>query len=197
MGKKNLSDQFASPSSESHGSLRSFIDTLYRLFIKISSRLRNIQIHESAMGEAKSDYDIGKKLSGHIDKVAAESQSSTKSHSGGKALAADSNTQEDTAATTSQSSPIAKHSKRKATDRLLPSMSEQLQKNTMEHINISLILAKEGNTEGARLHIKLAENAMHAASRFMSYEEHAVFKQKVERRLDSIVDRDRRSDAGA
>jgi len=64
----------------------------------------------------------------------------------------------------------------------------------MEHINISLILAREGNTEGARLHIDLAESAMHTAGRFMSHEEYEIFEKKVEHRLESIIDGDRPDD---
>jgi hypothetical protein len=197
MGKKSASEPIVSPSSESHGVLRGLIDALHQLVIMISSRLRHSQIHGSAMGDAKSDYDLGKKLRSHIEKISVDRELSAKPHTVEKVPTAEPNVKSDSAATAQESSRIAEHIKQKATSQLLPRMNEKLQSNTMEHINISLILAREGNIEGAKLHIDLAENAMHAASRFMSHEEYEIFKQKVERRMDAIVDRDRRNDSGS
>ena len=197
MDKKNVSDQSSSTPAQSHGSLRGLMDALHRLVIMISSRLRHAQIHGSAMGDAKGYYDIGKILRSHVEKISADNQPDTKSRTTRKAPAAGPDLKRDTAATAEPSSQIAEHNKRKATSQLLPRMNGQLQSNTMEHINISLILAREGNIEGAKLHIKLAEDAMNAASRFMSHEEYEIFEQKVERRLESIIDRDRPNDAGA
>lgn len=172
------------------------MDSLHQLVIMISSRLRHTQIHGSAMGDAKGSYDIGKKLRSHVEKISADKQPDTKSRTIRQAPVADPNLQRGAPVTAEVSSQIAEHNKRNAASRLLPRMNEQLQSNTMEHINISLILAREGNTEGARLHINLAENAMHSASRFMSPEEYKIFEQQVERRLESIIDRDRPNDAG-
>lgn len=195
MDKKSVSDQVASPSSESHGLLRGLMDALHRLVIMISSRLRHTQIHRSSMGDAKGGYDIGKKLRSHVEKISADSQPDTKSRAIREGTARGPNLQRDTAATAQEFNRIAEHSKKKAVSQLLPRMSEQLQSTTMGHINISLILAKEGNTDGARLHIDLAENAMHAASRFMSHEEYEIFEQKVDRRLESIIDSGRPNDS--
>ena len=65
----------------------------------------------------------------------------------------------------------------------------------MEHINISLILARAGNIEGARLHIDLAESAMHTAGRFMSHKEYEIFEKKVAHRLESIIGGNRPDEA--
>lgn len=196
MGKRDVSDQVASRPSESHGSLRGLIDALHQLIIMVSSRLRLTQIHGSAMGDAKGDYDIGTKLRNHVERISADSRPDTKARTTKKAPGAGLGLKGDTAATAQEPNEIVEDSKRKATSQLLPRMNVQLQRNTMEHINISLILAREGNIEGAKLHIELAENAMHAASRFMSHEEYEIFEQKVERRLESIFDRDRPTNAG-
>lgn len=195
MAKKNLSDQFASPSSESYGSLRGLIDTLHGLIIMIMSRLRLTQIRGSTMGDSKSDYDLGGRLRSHIEKISADGQPNAKPRAIRPASEADSHAPRKTTATAHESSQIAEHSKQKATSELLPRIHEQLQSKTMEHINISLNLAREGNTDGAELHIKLAENAMDTASRFMSDEEYEMLEQQVERRLESITRADRPNNA--
>ena len=196
MDERDVPDQFSSRPAQSHGSLRGLIDALHQLIIKVSSRLRLTQIHASPMGDAKGDYDIGKKLRNHVERISADSRPDTKARTTKKAREAEFHFKGDTAATAQEPNEIVENSKRKATSQLLPRINVQLQRNTMEHINISLILAREGNIEGARLHIELAENAMHAASRFMSHEEYEIFEQQVERRLESIFDRDRPTNAG-
>jgi len=184
------------PSAEPHGLLRGLIDAIHHLFIMISSRLRHTRIHHSPMGDAKGEYDIWEKLGTHLEQASAESKPDTKSHATGKRKVSDPGRHENPATTVQDFNRLTEHSKQKAVNQLLPSMNEQLQGKTMEHINISLILAKEGNADGARLHIELAENAMHTASRFMSHEDYDIFEKKVERRLESIVDRDRPVDSG-
>ena len=68
-----------------------------------------------------------------------------------------------------------------------PHMSDQMQKKTMEHIFTSLHLARKGDQEGARLHIELAESAMHTASRFMSHDDYQAFEKKVDAKLENII----------
>jgi hypothetical protein len=96
----------------------------------------------------------------------------------------------------SPSNELLKHNKGKAAHQKQPRISAQLQSKTMEHINIALILAAEGNQEGVRLHIDLANSAMHTASRFLSHKDYEVFEEKVENRLRSIIDGDRHEDPG-
>ena len=197
MGKKSVPDRIASPSPEPHGLLHNLIDALHQLTIMISSRLRHALTHGPAMKDRKVDVDIGRKLRKHIESISADNQANPKPRTKSKAPAARPNVKADTEATAQEFSAIAEHSKQKATSMLLPRMKGQLQSSTMEHINLSLVLARQGNSEGAKLHVELAESAMHAASRFMSHEEFEIFKQKVEHRMDSIVRKDSQDDAEA
>ena len=184
-------------SVEPHGLLRGFIDAINHLVIMIASRLRHMQILRSAMGSAKGDYDIWQKLGSHMEQISAESQPDTEPRTIKKGKSTTHHRQDHAATTAQELNRLTEHGKRKAVNRLLSPMNEHMQSKTMEHINISLILAKEGNTDGAKLHIDLAENAMHTASRFMSHEDYEIFEKKVEHRLESIMDRDLSSDSGA
>ena len=194
MAKQGTSGKVTSSSVESHGLLRGLIDALHHLVITVSARLRHTQIHRSPMGDAKGNYDIRGKLGSHVEQIQSERQPQTKSRPLREGTAKDPDLYEDAAGTAREFNQLSAHGKRQAVNRLLPSMNQQLQRTTMEHINISLILAREGNTEGARLHIDLAESAMHTAGRFMSHEEYEIFEKKVEHRLESIIDGDRPDD---
>ena len=195
MAKRSDSERVGSPSAEPHGLLRGLIDVLHHLVIMMSSLRRHKQIHGSPMGDSKSDYDIWKKLGSHVEQVSAESQPDTKPPAISKRAANGPIRHDTTTAEVREFNQLTEHSKQKAVNQLLPRMDEQMQRKTMDHINISLILAREGNEDGAKLHIELAESAMHTASRFMSHEEYEIFEQKVEHRLESILDRNRPDDS--
>ena len=182
-------------SAGSPGIPRGLIDAIHDLLIRIASRLRHAQIERSAMGDAQGDYDIWQKIGNHVQRVSAEHRPDQQSRTGRKRTAKPVDRAVTATVTTGQPSRFTEHSRHKAAKRLLPRMHEQLQNKTMEHINIALIMAREGNAEGARLHIDLAQNAMHTASRFMSREEYEAFEQKVERRLESLVSDNRLDDA--
>jgi hypothetical protein len=195
MAKQGSSGKVTSSTVESHGLLRGLIDDLHHLVMTVSARLRHAQIHRSPMGDAKGNYDIWGTLGNHVEKILSERQPQTNSHPTREVTARDPDQHEDTGATAKGFNQLSEHSKQQAINQLLPSMSQQLQRTTMDHINISLILAREGNTEGAKLHIDLAENAMHTAGRFMSHKEFELFENKVEHRLESIIDGNRPDDA--
>jgi hypothetical protein len=184
MAKQGISGKVTSSSVESHGLLRGLIDALHHLVITVSTRLRHTQIHRSPMGDARGNYDIRGTLGSHVEKILSERQPHTNSRP-----------KREGTAKAEGFNQLSEHSKRQAVNQLLPSMNQQLQRTTMEHINISLILARAGNTEGARLHIDLAESAMHTAGRFMSHKEYEIFEKKVEHRLESIIDGNRPDDA--
>jgi hypothetical protein len=195
MAKQGISGKVTSSSVESHGLLRGLIDALHHLVITVSTRLRHTQIHRSPMGDARGNYDIRGTLGSHVEKILSERQPHTNSRPKREGTAKDPAQHEGTVATAKGFNQLSEHSKRQAVNQLLPSMNQQLQRTTMEHINISLILARAGNTEGARLHIDLAESAMHTAGRFMSHKEYEIFEKKVEHRLESIIDGNRPDDA--
>ena len=196
MAKQSASEQAEASSVKSHGLLRGLIDALYHLITTISARLRHMRIQGSPMGDAKGEYDIWEKVGNHVEQISADSKPAKKSRRTITPKSKVPDPREPVAVAARDSNQLTEHSKQEAVNRLLPSMSAQLQSKTMEHINISLIMAKEGNKDGARLHIDLAENAMHTASRFMSHEEYALFERKIEQRLKSIVDRGGSDNAG-
>jgi hypothetical protein len=199
MAKENSSDRVNSASAQPHGWLRGFIDYLHHLIIEIASRLRHVQIHRSPMGDPKGDYDIWQKLGNHLEQMPvtgkhdvkrpAPPQGSQKGRNHPKNLASD------TARSGSEPNEIREHNKTRAAHHHQPRVSQELQSKTMEHINIALILAAEGNQGGVKLHIDLANSAMQTASRFMSHDEYKVFEEKVESRVKAIVDSGRLGDS--
>lgn len=200
MAKQRSSDRVGSASASSRGLFQDLIDYLRHLIIVISSRLRHRQIDHSPMGDAKSDYDIWQRLGSHLEKVpviekpdpvkSPVTRSRTLNHPRHPR-----NTANAPMPAGLELKELRERNVSRAARQHLPRMSEQLQSKTIEHINIALILAKEGNQDGVKLHIDLANSAMHTASRFMSHEEYSSFEEKVESRVQSIIDSDRHDDS--
>lgn len=67
-------------------------------------------------------------------------------------------------------------------------LGERMRKSTLEHINQALVLARAGDTAGAKLHAGLAENAMKTAAHHMSSAGFAAFSATVEERLRTLED---------
>jgi len=195
MADHSGSDRVTSASANSHEFLRDLIEHLDHLMIEISSKLRHTQIHHSPMGDAKGGYDIWERLGNYLEQVPLREKPDAKPCAVPKEASKEENQPGSLASytipTVSPSNELRKHNKSKAAHQKQPRISAQLQFNTMEHINIALIRALEGNQEGVRLHIDLANSAMHTASRFLSHEDYEAFEEKVESRLRSIIDDDR------
>lgn len=200
MADHGSSDHVTSTSADSRGWLRNLIEHLNHLMIVISSKLRHTQIHHSPMGGAKGDYDIWERLGDHLGQIPVREKPDAEPRAmlkkGSKKGNQPSSLANYTKPAIPTSNELRKHSKSKAAHQMQPRISKQLQSKTMEHINIALILAAEGNQEGVRLHIDLANSAMHTASRFLSHEDYEAFEEKVENRLRSIIDGDRHEDPG-
>lgn len=194
MAKQNSSDRVTSASAKSHGLLRDLIDYLHHLSMVISSKLRHAQMHRAPMGDVKGDYDIWKKLESHLEQVPVREQHDVKPRASSKGRVPTKNLANKTMPTGPQLNELREHNRSKVVHQQQPRISEQLQSKTMEHINIALILAAEGNSDGVKLHIDLANSAMHTASRFMGHEDYKIFEEKVENRVKSIVDSDRHED---
>jgi len=194
MAKKNDPREVQSTPVASHGLLHGLIEYLHHLIIVISSRLRHTQIHHSPMGDAKGEFDIWERLGGHVEQIPVEESSHEKSSVIRNGKAASPRRQKNVRtpaplASAAERDPngLGEYNKQKAILRRQPRLHKQLQRKTTEHINIALILAKEGDKDGAKLHIELANGAMHTASRFMSHDEYEVFEKKIERRIESII----------
>ena len=168
--------------------LKSLLDSLHHLFLRVTGRLRQMHLLKSEMGEAKGNADIWGRLGTFIKETPVSDEPdelistvSRKSHvttpeyhrvelEKGRSL-----------------SELGKYYQRKVRVEMQPHMSDQMRDSTMQHINTSLYLAKRGDQDGARLHIQLAESAMHTASRFMTHEKYAEFEAQVNERLESII----------
>ena len=199
MAKHNSSDRVNSASAQPHGLPRGLIDYLHHLIIEIASRLRHAQIRHSPMGDAKGDYDVWQRLGDHLQQMPVTEKHDVKQTAPPKGSQEGrkhpKNLASDAMRSGSEPNEIREHNKTRAVLHHQPRVSQQLQSKTMEHINIALILAAEGNQGGVKLHIDLANSAMHTASRFMSHEEYKVFEEKVETRVKAIVDSGRVGDS--
>ena len=177
-------------SHHQQNTLHNLIDALHRLFLQIASHLKFRQITQKPMGDAKGNVDIWGKIGGFLEETPELSEEDL-FHLQDEAIhAAHGNEklhrpslQEGT-----ELSQLSKYYQQTVRVEQQPHMSEQMQRNTVDHINTALHLARKGDREGARLHIELSESAMHTASRFMSHEEYAVFEKKIEARLQHIME---------
>jgi hypothetical protein len=66
-----------------------------------------------------------------------------------------------------------------------PLLRDQMREHTFSHLNKALSMARQGNSDGAKLYAKLAENAMRQAGEYMSDDEYREFREEVEERLHS------------
>ena len=200
MAKKNSSESITSAPTKSHSWLRDLIDYLHHLIITISSKLHHSKMQRAPMGDAKGDYDIWDKLGNHLEQVPVLEEHDTKpkprvipkrAQKGRTRPVVVANEAMPTGAELNE---LREHNRNKAAHQQQPHIRDQLQSKTMEHINIALILAAEGNQDGMKLHIDLANSAMQTASRFMSHEDYRVFEAKVESRVRSIIEKDHHDD---
>ncbi len=169
--------------------LRGLIDSLSRLFFVVSARLWGHRLREQPRpGTAGDSVDIGSALDGHLAHVASQAVEADVS------AAADNAPQE-------SGSPRAVHAAKGPglltglAERLSlkgrgpvmqPQMSEQMQANTLDHINKAVLAARRGNVDGARMHTQLAQSAMRTASEYMSEDAYRAFKDDVEKKIAAI-----------
>lgn len=187
MAKQNAFEQVSTSSAGPHGFLHSLAESFHQIVIAISSRLSHMHLLRSQIGDAKGELDIWHKLGNHVKQIPVREKTETKQHPRRDPANTVTTEQAPTLVKGAELSELGRYNVRKAILEHHPHISDQLQRRTMEHINLSLGLAREGRKDAAKLHIDLAQSAMHTASRFMSHDEYDAFAQKVERRLESIV----------
>jgi hypothetical protein len=166
------------------------LETLHHLFLNISGKARQQHLQNSKMSDAKGDVDIWGKI-GHFLEATPELSEDDVFHLQDEHIHRSHQNEtlhrpslEDGA----ELSELGKYYQRKVRVETHPHMSEQMQRNTIDHINTALHLARKSDQSGARLHIELAESAMHTAGRFMSHDEYREFELKIEERLKHIMD---------
>jgi hypothetical protein len=190
MSKTATSDQNHVSHFRTHGSLRALIEALHDMVIAVSERLRHAHIRDRRqMEHAKGSYDIWKRLGSHMESVQVDEEPVEESRSFKRKESAKRPVQPaKTFAAGGRFSALGDYFTRKSITEQHPHLDEKLRSRTMEHISIALHLARKGKQDGVKVHIGLAESAMHTASRFMSRDDYEAFEQQVERRLESIIE---------
>jgi hypothetical protein len=164
---------------------------MHRLFLRLSQEIHARQLRESTMSDPKNKIDIWGRLEEFIDQVPAVTQQAN------PLLQQQPVQQETETFLQAAQFPARPHknsvqaNKRffdKIQVKVRPHMKEQMHKNALHHINMSYFLAHKGDRHGAKLHIELAENAVHTASRFMSDEEYEAFEQVISLRIERFID---------
>ena len=60
--------------------------------------------------------------------------------------------------------------------------------SALKHINTAYSLAHSGDQYGAKLHLELAESALHTASRFMDHSEYQELEEKISDRIARFIE---------
>ena len=176
-------------STHSGNFLSDMLETLHRLFLDVSAKLRHRHIKNSKMSDPKGDVDIWGKI-GHFLEATPELSEEDMLHLQDEHIHKSNKNEKlhrPSVEEGAQLSELGKYYQRKVRVETHPHMSDQMQKNTIDHINTALHLARKGDQTGARLHIELAESAMHTAGRFMDHDEYRGFEEKIEQRLQHII----------
>ena len=172
-----------------HGNLSALIESLHHMFIAVATRLRHVHIRDrKQMEHPKGCIDIWAKIGSHIEQIHTEEEPAGKPHlSRQPALAKPSRQRPYVDVATAGSSALGKYYTHKAVTEHHPHMDEVLRSRTMEHIGSALQHARNGDQASAKLHVGLAESAMHTASRFMDHDDYEVFEREVEHRLEALL----------
>jgi hypothetical protein len=177
-------------STHSGNFLSHMLETLHHLLLNISAKIRHQHIENSKMGDPKGDVDIWGKI-GHFLEATPELSEADILHLQDEHIHQSHKNEimhRPTLEEGAELSELAKYYQHKVRVETHPHMSDQMQRNTVDHINLALHLARKGDQSGARLHIELAESAMHTAGRFMTHDEYREFELRIEHRLQHIME---------
>lgn len=190
MSKPATSNHGETPHIDTHGPLHALIESLHHMFIAVSTRIRHMHVRDrKQMEHPKGSFDIWARVGSHIEQIHGEEEPASKRPVSRQAKLARSSEQAPYAdASAARSSELSRHYTHKAATENHPHMDEVLRTRAMEHIATALQLARRGNRDSAKLHVGLAESAMHMASRFMSHDDYETFETDVERRLESLLE---------
>lgn len=169
--------------------LKLLIDTLLGLQTQISTRLFN------ALQEPRESSDTG-----HRDVSKLRDKLEIRAKEGGRAGAEEAglppeHAVDENLAAAAEEVPLrpnelSEHLKNHDAERYSDhGLGAKLRANTMDHINRALILAKQGNRDGAYMHAELAENALRLASEHIPEPEYTAFREELERQLENATGR--------
>ena len=189
------------PNSEQPGflwkELRHLIEILQDLHLQVSSKLLEKRVRPpTALGTDESGLDISQALKDYVDTNLgdqAQGREATKPLHEGPSSAPDE-------PASAESAPAGDHAagspvhpnelsgylKDKTTGQEFARyMGEKMRTTTLDHLNRTVQLARQGNRQGAYIHAELAENAMRLARKHMSTEEFERFKDEIRTRVDA------------
>lgn len=177
--------------------LQGLIQSLLGLYSQVSSRMLSNRMetrHESTAG--RDGMPIEDLLGDHIERTAAESAPPREANAPDNPTPASPDAGRRPTASAKKVGPersglglfgalssyFGQHRSSAQTE---PYLREKMRKNTLDHINKALMLAKQGDAKGAKVHAGLAESAMQTAGDYMNDEEYAQFKAEVDTRLQA------------
>lgn len=164
--------------------------SLHDLLLSFSHEQRQRHLKKSQMSAPKGNIDIWGRLGQYIENVPAEVIDRTKIWK--RLSPREPSPQKSERLQKPKQAPLGEHHVPKtlnidAKPYLHPHVSEQLYKNAMNHINASYHLATKGDRYGAKMHIELAESAVHTASRFMDHASYLAFEEKIDKRIERFM----------
>ena len=176
--------------------IRALIRSLRSLSTQIASRLVNGRLLESSESRpARASVPISELLTDHIAEASTASTAPGQADDGAAPEewlpdnpSSDSfvqapGTQRQSRGFTVFSALSKRFSGHHSSAHLQAFMREKMRKNTLDHVNKALALARHGNADGAKIHAGLAENAMRTAGEYMSDDDYAQFRRDVEHRM--------------
>ncbi len=176
--------------SQNDFSLQKLWESLHELFLNAANELRHRQMSKSMMSAPRDRIDIWGKLGGHLDSLPlSEDKDDTQQpeepelsyqnkeyyHYPDKGVA-------------NKSGGLGEYYQNNTCTKMYHHVSDQMHRSAMDHINKSFYLAKKGDKFGAKLHVELAESAVHTASRFMTEEQYSCFEKKMLTRIEDAID---------
>lgn len=175
--------------------LQGLIQSLLGLYSQVSSRLLSSRMeirYEST--EGRDGLPIEDLLGDHIERTAAESSASDEDGAtDGPTVSSNATDHHPDASATKADQERSGlglfgalsnyFGRQRSSAQAEPYLREKMRKNTLDHINKALVLAKQGDAKGAKVHAGLAESAMQTAGGYMTDEEYVQFKAEVEARL--------------
>ncbi len=183
-------DQSPPPRSRISLFLSDFIQYLHELYLQVAGRLWQQRLQKPMTGN-NDGIEIGESLHDHLEQTAAGTTSADSSDAAPDPVESPVGKRRKKAPKPASEggifSAMAKYFRRlKGRPDAQPHLAEKMREATQDHINRALILAFEGNVEGANMHAGLAKTAMETAGEYMDEETFNVFKAEVEEKIRDI-----------
>ncbi|MCP3687300.1 MAG: hypothetical protein GY784_02700 [Gammaproteobacteria bacterium] len=175
--------------SQNYFSLQKLWESLHELFLNAANELRHRHLLKSKMSDPKDKMDIWGKLGGHLDSLplSEDKDDSQQSEDHQFAFQNKGYYHYPDKELANKSGNLGEYYQSNISTKMYPHVSDQMHRSAMDHINKSFYLAKKGDKFGAKLHVELAESAVHTASRFMTEEQYSCFEKKMLTRIEDAI----------